>query len=84
MLKHTALLLAVISISACNENTETYQETTATENTSLESAPLEKAEQRKANAAALKKATEAAIIIESYEPSANSIAPQYNSSGNTE
>ena len=30
------------------------------------------------------KATEAAIIIESYEPSANSMAPQYNNSGNTE
>ena len=84
MLKHTAILLAAISISACDANTETSQETTPTESRPLESTSVEKTEQRKANAAALKKATEAAIIIESYEPSANSMAPQYNNSGNTE
>lgn len=63
MLKYIAILLAATSITACENKTTTTPETT---------------EQQNANAAALKKATEAAIIIESYNPGANSVTPAHN------
>ena len=65
MLKQAAILLATLAISACVEDTA-VSSTTETE---------------KKKAAALKEATKAAIVIQTYEIEENKVIPAHKSEG---
>ena len=69
MLKQAAILLATLLISACAEDTAVSSTTSET---------------GKNKAAALKEATKAAIVIQTYEVEENKVTPAHKSAGGAE